>query len=245
MPAKKRRNKDLKRLVRSRMQKTGESYTTARAHLIARRSTAAPPIAKTNATTNTNGAVRAAEPADLAQLAGMRDETIAAKTGCTWASWVRTLDKLGAASMTHPEIAALVHERFKVSGWWSQTVTVGYERIRGRRSRNQVARGDFTVSKSRTFAVPVATLVQAFAPKARAQWLGAEVAKERKTTTKVVRWIEADGTWADVFLLPKGTSKSTANAQLSRLSSSEHLESWRARWAERLQALAEWLARRG
>ncbi len=229
------KNKDLKRLVRSRMQKTGESYTTARAHVIARRPAPAQP----------KNAPPPLPPGDLAQLAGMRDETIKARTGCTWAKWVAALDYLGAVSMTHTEIAALVHERFKVSGWWSQAVTVGYERIRGRRGINQVAGGHFAVSKSKTFAVPVATLLRALAPRQRAEWLGEKASKERKSTAKTVRWIEADGTWVDVFPLGKGAAKSTANVQHSRLKSRADVETWRARWAERLQALTDWLARRG
>ena len=229
------RNKDLKRLVRSRMQKTGESYTTARKHVTSKR-----PAAKAPPPPSSSPAARG----DLAALAGMRDAIIAAKTGRSWAQWVDTLDAAGAATRNHTEIAALVHEKFGVPGWWAQGVTVGYERIRGRRSKNQVAGGTFAVSKSRTFAVPVATLVKALAPRQRAQWLGETARKERKSTAKTVRWIEADGTWVDVFPIHKGAAKSTANVQHSRLPSRADVDTWRARWAERLQALADWLARR-
>lgn len=224
------KNKDLKRLVRSRMQKTGESYTTARARLIARRA----PTAKDEA----------APPADLAALGGMKDETVLGRTGRTWAQWVRALDALGCASMGHGEIAELVHTRFEQSGWWSQMVTVGYERIHGRRTRNQLASGVFAVSKNRTFAVPIEALARAFAPGARAQWLAAAPAKERKTTRKVARWVEADGSWVDVSLVPKGAAKSTASVQHTRIASRADVEARRAMWAERLEALGAWLAAR-
>ena len=69
---------------------------------------------------------------------------IAAKTGKSWAQWIATLDAAGAPAMNHTQIAALVHEQHGVPGWWAQGVTVGYERIRGRRSKNQVAGGTFT-----------------------------------------------------------------------------------------------------
>ena len=39
--------------------------------------------------------------------------------------------------MSHTEIAAMVNKTWKVDGWWSQTVTVGYERIKGLRARGQ------------------------------------------------------------------------------------------------------------
>src|SRR5262245_61867304 len=132
------KNKDVKRLVRARMAKTGEAYTTARMHVVARGN-------------NANGAARAvstAPPTDLETLAGMRDAALEAKTGCNWERWVFALDKLGAMSLTHTELAAMVHARYSIPSWWAQTVAVGYERIRGKRAKNEVASG-FAVSKSK------------------------------------------------------------------------------------------------
>ena len=34
-------------------------------------------------------------------------------------------------------IAEYVHTKYKVADWWTQTVTVGYERIKGLRARGQ------------------------------------------------------------------------------------------------------------
>jgi hypothetical protein len=89
-------NKDLKRLVRARMQKTGEAYTTARAQLLHKqqlpsaspRTPTAPPPAP-----------------DYGKLAGMSDATIEARTGRTWAQWVSVLDPVGAHQWPHREIA--------------------------------------------------------------------------------------------------------------------------------------------
>ena len=69
MPA----NKDLKRLVRGRMQKTGEAYTTARAQLLEQKpAAAAPPESAPSAAP------------DYAKLAGRSDTVLKEKTGCTW-----------------------------------------------------------------------------------------------------------------------------------------------------------------
>src|SRR5262245_2781196 len=113
------RNKDRKRIIRARMKKTGESYTTARAHVLSKKKSDA----------------REAPATELAALAGMKDDVISAKTGRTWQQWVRTLDTDGAAAMPHRAIAALVHEKYDVGDWWAQSVTVGYERIKGLRER--------------------------------------------------------------------------------------------------------------
>ena len=106
------RDKDLKRIIRVRMKKTGESYTTARSHVLSK-----------------NQSDRPAPAVDLAALAGMKDDAISAKTGRTWQQWVRALDGDGAAAMPHGDIAKIVHRKYHVGDWWAQSVTVGYERI--------------------------------------------------------------------------------------------------------------------
>ena len=84
-------NKDLKRLVRARMRKTGEAYTAARAHIIKKPKTK--PVSRT---------VRArTDKIDYAALAGTSDATIKAKTGCNWERWVGALDYRGAKEMSH------------------------------------------------------------------------------------------------------------------------------------------------
>src|SRR5918993_695989 len=100
------RNKDLKRLVRARMRKTGESYTTSRAKIVAR-STAEPRLRKA-------AAPAAAVPPkpDYSALAGIADATIKAKTGCGWELWVRALDYRRADRMTHGELAVYVREKY-------------------------------------------------------------------------------------------------------------------------------------
>lgn len=229
------KNKDLKRLVRSRMQKTGESFTTARRHVLAKSRVAderaAPPKSSSKKPV-----------ADAAAITGMRDDAVAAKTGRTWAQWLEVLDAAGAAAMTHTEIATLVHTKFEQTGWWSQMVTVGYERLRGRRQKNQTTSG-FAVSKSKTFALPLATVLAAFAPRARRGWLGDAPAKQRKSTDKVVRWTTDDGSFVDVYLWPKAAAKTLVSVQHTRLRSSADVETARAAWGERLQSLAGWLAR--
>src|SRR5688572_27657477 len=70
------------------------------------------------------------------------DDRVKGATGRDWAEWRRVLDAAGARKMSHAEIARMVHDRFAGgdpstssgsvpphnAGWWSQMVTVGYER---------------------------------------------------------------------------------------------------------------------
>jgi len=59
---------------------------------------------------------------------------------------VRLLDADNAAALPHREIAALVHEKHGVGSWWTQMVTVGYERLKGLRDRGQQRSGAYEVS---------------------------------------------------------------------------------------------------
>lgn len=216
------RQKDLKRVVRARMQKTGESYTTARLHLV-----------KKN---------EAPEP-DYAALAGlMSDEAIKKNTGRDWREWVRVLDAEKCAEKPHREIAQYVSS-LGTPGWWSQSVTVGYERIRGLRAVGQRRGGSYEASKSRTFAAPVAKVYKAFATaRTRKRWLPEDVEVRSSSVNKRMRLAMADGTDVEVYFVEKGESKSSvaiAHRKLADRAAVDRMKKW---WAERFDALAEVLA---
>jgi hypothetical protein len=219
------RHKDLKRLVRNRMQKTGESYTTARAQIVNK------PVA------------RAPQP-DYAGLAGKSDELVGARTGCNWERWVRTLDRLGAATMPHGDIFALVHEKFNVDMWWAQTVTVGYERIKGLREKGQLRNGFFEVNKTRTFSVPVAELFDACADEMlRYRWLpdaNPEVRTARRPRSLRLGW--NDGTIVVLGFSEKGPEKSVIAVQHTKVPDRPAADRLKEYWSMRLDALAELLA---
>ena len=216
------RQKDLKRVVRARMQKTGESYTTARLYLVKKKEEPEP---------------------DYAALAGlMSDEAIKKNTGRDWREWVRVLDAEKCAEKPHREIAQYVYS-LGTPGWWSQSVTVGYERIRGLRAIGQRRGGSYEASKSRTFAAPVAKVYKAFAtPRTRKRWLPEDVEVRSSSVDKRLRLGMADGTDVEVYFVEKGESKSSvaiAHRKLADRAAVDRMKKW---WAERFDALAEVLA---
>ena len=229
-------NKDLKRLVRARMKKTGEAYTTARTHL----------LKKPKSKTASKAAVTAAQNVDYAALAGTSDVTIKAKTGCTWERWVRALDYHGAKEMSHRDIAAMVNKKYKIDGWWAQTVTVGYERIKGLRARGQRRDGTYEASKSRTFDVPVATLFEAWADASlRRRWLEGEHVKVRTATApKSMRLGWSDGTIIAIGFEAKGKSKSSVAVQHTKLPDRSTADRLKDYWSDRLDTLGEVLSDR-
>ena len=220
-------NKDLKRLTRARMQKTGESYTAARVQLIRRKSgtpTSAEHVAKIN----------------HAALAGMSDATVKAKTGRTWPEWTRVLDTVDAISWPHGRIAEYVNTEHNVPGWWAQTVTVGYERIRGLRQPGQRRDGTHEASKSRTLAVPLDVLYRAWSDtRQRKRWLADVAYTVRKATPeKSVRLRWPDGSNAEIYFLAKGEVKSQITVQHRGLTSKAEADAMKAFWQGRLDGLA-------
>ncbi len=222
-------NRDFKKLVRARMARTGESYTAARAQL---RPPANDPVGVAPAK---------ADPVDLAALAGMSDAAVAAKTGRTWAEWAAALDAHGARDLDHTCIASLVRERWpEIGPWWAQTVTVGYERIRGLRQHGQLCNGDFAASKSKTFPVPIATLFAAFGD-ARASWIGAPTELRTARPGRSMRLTWPDGTIVAIGFTDKGPNKSAVSIQHTKLESAARRGAEKQAWAERLARLAELL----
>jgi uncharacterized protein YndB with AHSA1/START domain len=222
-------NKDLKRLVRGRMQKTGESYTAARATLLKQKPTpkAEPPVP--------------APAPDYATLAGMGDAAIKAKTGCTWEKWVFVLDKAKAYEWEHKEIAEYVHTKYKVGDWWGQSVTVGYERIKGLRAIGQRRSGAYEASKSKTVPVPVARLFAAWHdPKLRRRWLPEPklvVRAAQPDHSLRITW--PDGTSVECWFTAKSDTKSAVAVTHTKLASKADADQRKAYWAERLGAMAE------
>ena len=213
------KQKDLKRLIRSRMKKTGEAYTAARLQL-----------------------VRKNEPApDYAALAGMSDASVVKATGRTWAQWVSVLDRAGAAEKPHREIAAHVSS-LGMPSWWSQMVTVGYERIRGLRDRGQRRGGGYAATRSRTFPVPVEELFAAFSnARKRRRWLPVKITVRSATPHKYMRLRWDDGAPVQVGFTSKGRAKSAVAVQHEKLPDRSSADAMKKTWSGHFDRLGELL----
>jgi hypothetical protein len=213
--------KDLKKLVRARMEKTGEAYTAARLQLLNKQQPPQP---------------------DYASLAGMSDPTISKRTGRTWAEWVRVLDARKASEQPHRAIVEYVSS-LGTPDWWSQTVTVGYERIRGLRDRGQRRGGSYEASKSRTFAVPVETLFDAMHnARIRKRWLPVKVDVRSATAPKRMRITWDDATQVQVGFYPKGAAKSSIAVQHEKLPDRASIDVVKAKWTEYFDRLEKVLS---
>lgn len=215
--------KDLKKIVRARMEKTGESYTAARLQTLKKKEAPAP---------------------DYAALSGVSDSAILKATGRTWPEWVQLLDAFGAKEKPHREIARHVFEQGNVSGWWSQSVSVGYERIRGLRAIGQRRSGTWEANKSKTFGVPAEVVYEAIAnARKRATWLDSVKLTVRSSSAKSIRAVLEDGTAVQFYVDAKGEAKSTVTVQHTKLTEKAAAERMKVFWSEKLAALAEAVGR--
>ena len=222
--------KSFKRLVRTRMEKTGESYTAARAQLL-------------TAPEEPNGAA----PTTRKPTLSTSDAEIRRRTGRGWEEWFDLLDEWGAPEKTHREAARWVAEQQGVVplAWNAQAVVGSYERARGLRAVGEHEDG-FTVTASKTVAVPVERVYEAFVdPSVRERWLPDGELRERTTIEpRSARFDWGDGaTRVHVTFLAKGEEKSTAALSHERLADAAEADRMKAYWRERVTTLKEVLER--
>jgi uncharacterized protein YndB with AHSA1/START domain len=176
--------------------------------------------------------------------ARMSDDAVRAKTGKTWPEWFAVLDAAGCRKMTHQEIVACLRDQHGLGPWWQQMVTVGYEQERGLREKHEKPDG-YSISASRTIAVPLADLYGAWHDKRkRGRWLSDDDFTVRKATAnKSLRITWGDGTTSvEVNFVPKGEAKSQVAVQHDKLADAKAAERQKVYWREaldRLQALLE------
>ena len=215
-------DKARKRAVRSRMEKTGERYAAARRHVV--RDGALPELPP-----------RVADP-------GMAEASLIKGTGHGWDHWLRLLDDWGATAHNHTEIARYVSTELGVGSWWSQTVTVGYERSRGMRAMHQRPEG-FEVNVSKTVDLPAMEAWRAFVePSRRAGWLdlGLRMRTGTRTMGRAARFdVPTEGTRVNVAFTEKGEDRSVVTVTHVKLANAADVAAHRADWKRRLTSLSE------
>ena len=216
--------KTFKQRVRARAARTGESYTAARAQLLRRADGSASPTPA---------------PIDTKLLAGVSEEALLERTGRSLTDWFALLDAWGAESRTHTEVARWLVADHGVDGWWSQTITVGYERARGRRVLHQTASG-FSVGVTRTVAAAPEAVTAAFRdPEQRAGWLGdapLEVRAGYAGKRGRYDWTDPPSkVWVD--LVPRADGRTTVTVTHQGLPGADAVVAVKERWRDALDVL--------
>jgi hypothetical protein len=186
-------------------------------------------------------AVKAGKARDgVRERTGMSDEAVLKKTGKTWEEWFAVLDRAGGKQMSHQEVANHLYTVEKIDGWWSQMVTVGYERERGKRVKHQSAAG-FQVSASRTLPVAVDRLFKSFSDaRSRSRWFKdapLEITKANPGKNIRARW-EGESS-LEIRFVAKGTAKCQVTVDHTRLPDARAAAKMKKFWGGKLQDLAE------
>ncbi|MDT0331543.1 hypothetical protein [Nocardiopsis lambiniae] len=224
------RQKSFKQRVRSRMAKTGESYTAARVHLIP----AEPPAAPVETPAGTPTA---------AMRGRVSEEAVRERTGRDYDTWFALLDTWGATGRTHKEIAAHLMRDQGVPGWWAQSLTVAYEQERGMRVPGQREDG-YSVTASKTVRAPMEEIFTALLEESvRERWAdGLELTVLSHNAPRRITADLTDGTRVVLYLTAGKNDRVSVAVEQSRLSdpesATEAKESWRERLV-RLKALLE------
>ena len=178
------------------------------------------------------------------RIAGVGSEAVLKATGRAWEEWLKVLDRAGAKSMQHKDIALMLSRKFSVPDWWSQMVSVGYEQARGLRKVGQKANG-FSATASRTVGIPIERLFSAWSePRSRMRWLpDAPLEVRRSTDCKSMRMTWTTGsTDVDVYFVAKGPHKSVVAVEHGRLPNPAAATRQKAYWGsalDRLKAILE------
>lgn len=206
------------------MEKTGESYTAARARILAG------PAGKDSGP-------------DSTQVMPVAEPKLQERTGRSWEEWFDLLDDWGAVTRSHTEMARHLRDRHEVDSWWAQSITVGYERARGLRAVGEHADG-FAVGVQRTVSVSVGRLFEVFMDEsARGRWLNDDRLELRTATeAKSARfnWVGASSR-VIVSFAGKDAAKSTVEVAHERLPDAADAERMKSMWREALTTLKEQL----
>ena len=182
----------------------------------------------------------------------MDDTAVMNATGKALGDWFAILDGRDARELPHKDIARLLQDEYGVSGWWSQSVTVEYEKHTGRRETGQTQAGDYEATVTRTLPGDMEAVlgrwIAGLPEGATAAFAGVRFAGEpgisRTEKWRYWRVTLTDGTRVTVTISdkPGGAAKAGGPAALlavtsSKLPARDDGDRWKAFWRRYLAAL--------
>ena len=116
----------------------------------------------------------------------LSSDTVRESTTRDWAEWVEVLDAAGARDWKHAELVAHLERAHPEvpSGWWRQSVAVGYEQATGQREVGETSAGGFQIGVQRTTSLPLDAAWDLLTSRPDL-WLGGPVAFEKGAVYEV------------------------------------------------------------
>lgn len=172
------------------------------------------------------------------KVSGISDESIKSKTGKNWTEWTKILDDVEAFKLPHKQIAEYLHLNHGISTWWSQSITVEYEKIKGLRETNQKKDG-YQISASKTLNHPLSVIFERwFDDEKRKQFLKEQIFFTTVNPDKSLRFNGIDKkSVVEVRFYSKGESKMRVVVDHNKIPNKIEAEKMRAYWKEVLGKL--------
>jgi uncharacterized protein YndB with AHSA1/START domain len=203
--------------------------------------------------------------ATSAEPTAFREETLLAKTGKGRSEWHAILDAFGCKEKGHKATADFLNKEHGVSYWWSQQITIDYERAKGIREVGQRHHKGFAVNVTRTIEAPVEKAWSAWAnPAELSTWFTTEAQqdfreggsyqnadKDKGVFKKIVPNQRLEFTWDNekhspgsiviVEFMSKGPNKTTVAITHDKLADSQATADMKIGWTWALTSLKSYL----
>jgi hypothetical protein len=173
------------------------------------------------------------------------DEALKRATGKDRKAWFSILDKAGGKAMGHTKLARFVFDKYlgkkgantnvaTSGGWWSQMVTVEYERARGLRAVNQNADG-FLVAMHKTFPFTREEFLKKWTKLPSVKKLTPTPTRSKRP---MLRYKAKDGIVV-VTMDDRPGRRVRVMVEAARMKSKASVERERAFWRKQLEAMAD------
>ena len=170
-------------------------------------------------------------------------EGVQRATGRGREEWFALLDEWGASGREYKQVAEWLTGEHELSKWWAQKLIVEYQQARGLRAPGVRPDGTFEVTASKTIAVPVGRLFDAFVKDSqRSKWLETRMSLRTAQDERSARFDWEDGsTRVNVDFVAKGSSKSGVAIAHGRLADAKVAAATKEEWKDRLGDLKAYL----
>lgn len=195
------------------------------------------------------------------KIGRVSSESVEKHTSKNWDQWIKILEKAGARSWSHKEIVAFLKKKYKLTPWWQQGVTVGFENAIGRREENRDQKGLYTFTATKSISRNAKDVWKFIvSPEGQALWLEpldeVDFAPKKELETgfgyfgevrtvrppKAMRLRLQDIDWdkpsiLELFIAPKPKNKCIVVFSHGKLPTQKlHIE-FRSRWKEALEKI--------
>jgi uncharacterized protein YdhG (YjbR/CyaY superfamily) len=166
----------------------------------------------------------------------LKDETVGKATGKGWGKWFAILNQEKADKLEHKEIVKLLLGKYKVDGWWAQSITVEYERHLGKRKVGQVKDGTYQTAVNKTLPGNLDQVFKIWLDKVRdIKEFNSIPLSGKPSISQSEKWRYwrvdlQDGSKVTITVGTKTADKSILTFSNEKLKSQNAIDQWKAFW---------------